>query len=713
MKKIQLVTTVLLLFIGSMLSAQAPVFQSCTGQTLNIPDTSSNDEAFWNNQALWDGTINSRDLADAPVNLETFVSKGCPNTPDFAAQFILSLDVDGNGSLETVVHSDSTYPAGSILLNNAGGSPGNLIPFDNRGVANFEKYRFRVKITPVNDSVYQLKMIWINGSGTETTPLLPYGLHRVEWRFSNDCGETATCTNDLMVKDGAKPTVSCINDVSLNLYGIIPTPLLASDLLQYTEDNYTPSDLIRMGIRRVGQPDGEGNTTGFPRNANGTPQFEVKFICEDVFTPQLVELWAMDSEDNASYCEVTVNASENSGYCTTYLDIQNPVRVRITDALCPGAYLEDIVPFGGENYVVNNGDYVLTGGELGTIKTVTPSPSYYDYTKELNTWDLILISRHILNVELFDSPYKIIAADANRSGTITTFDIVELRRLILGTYNELPNNASIVFVNKNQVFSNPLNPFTEPIQNSVTVVVDSINPLIEFVGIKIGNVDNCIDWNITASASDRSVITVPDHLMQAGQEVEVSFPGNNDFYAWQMTLAMNGLEIVEIIPFNGLTSDNFGVFDQNDTIYLTFSAESPQKYFNLRLRALQNGMLSTMLHMSNAITPSLSYDANGVPSPITLEFTSNTTDVPVFSANLMPNPWTTHTNLQFISEQSGTGVFTISNALGQVVYTSKETYSAGPHTITLNRQQFPVAGTYWCRLALNGQVQVTKMVINN
>lgn len=713
MKDIQFLTIFILLLASTMLRAQAPVFQSCAGQTIKIPDVSSNDAAFWNNPAFWDGTIFSHDLADTPVNLETFVSKGCPNIPGFTAQCILSLDLDGNGSWETVVHSDSTYPAGAILLNNAGGSPGNLIPFDNRSVPALEKYRFRLKSTLVNDSVCQLKLVWIDGNGTETSPLLPYGLHRVEWRLSNACGETATCTNNLMVKDVAKPTVACINDVSLNLYGTIPTPLWASDLLQYAEDNYTPSGLIQIGIRRVGQPDGQGNTTGFPRNANGTPQFEVNFICEDALTPQLVELWAMDGGDNASHCEVTVNASDNLGYCATYLDIQNPVRVSVTDALCPGAYLEELVSFGGENYFVYYAENVLSGGELGTIKTITPTPKFLDYLDEVNTWDLVLISRHILNIELFNSPYKIIAADANKSGTVTAFDIVELRRLILGTYYELPNNDPLIFIEKNQVFPNPLNPFTEPFQNSVTIVVDSINPLIEFVGIKIGNVDNCIGWNITASASDRSVITVPDHLMQAGQEVEVSFPGNNDFYAWQMTLAMNGLEIVEIIPFNGLTSDNFGVFAENDTTYLTFSAESPQKYFNLRLRALQNGMLSSMLQISNAITPSLSYDANGAPSPITLEFTSNTTDVPVFSVNLMPNPWTTHTNLQFISEQSGTGVFTVSNALGQVIYTSKETYSAGPHNITLNRQQIPVAGTYWCRLALNGQVQVAKMVVNN
>jgi hypothetical protein len=39
--------------------------------------------------------------------------------------------------------------------------------------------------------------------------------------------------------------------------------------------------------------------------------------------------------------------------------------------------------------------------------------------------DLVLISKHILGLEPLNSPYKMIAADANKSNSITTFDIVE------------------------------------------------------------------------------------------------------------------------------------------------------------------------------------------------------------------------------------------------------------------------------------------------
>jgi hypothetical protein len=50
----------------------------------------------------------------------------------------------------------------------------------------------------------------------------------------------------------------------------------------------------------------------------------------------------------------------------------------------------------------------------------------------VSTYDLVLIKNHIDGDLPFTSPYQYVAADINRSGTITTFDILELRNLILG-----------------------------------------------------------------------------------------------------------------------------------------------------------------------------------------------------------------------------------------------------------------------------------------
>jgi hypothetical protein len=62
-----------------------------------------------------------------------------------------------------------------------------------------------------------------------------------------------------------------------------------------------------------------------------------------------------------------------------------------------------------------------------------------DWMYGLSTYDLVLISKHILGF-IHLNGYAMIAADANNSKSLTTFDIIEFRKLILGIYNKLPEH---------------------------------------------------------------------------------------------------------------------------------------------------------------------------------------------------------------------------------------------------------------------------------
>ena len=77
----------------------------------------------------------------------------------------------------------------------------------------------------------------------------------------------------------------------------------------------------------------------------------------------------------------------------------------------------------------------------------------------VSTLDLVLIQKHILGIELLNSPYKILAADVDNDKQITAIDLVELRKLILATYEDLPNNESWRFIPKSTSFSDPQNPW--------------------------------------------------------------------------------------------------------------------------------------------------------------------------------------------------------------------------------------------------------------
>lgn len=108
----------------------------------------------------------------------------------------------------------------------------------------------------------------------------------------------------------------------------------------------------------------------------------------------------------------------------------------------------------------------------------------------LSTYDLLLTSRHILGLTPLDSPWKIIAADVNKSQSVTTFDIVESRKLLLGIHVAYPSSPSWRFYPADLQFTDPAQPFSYPLPESIT-----LNNLLthyhqaHFLGVKVGDVN--------------------------------------------------------------------------------------------------------------------------------------------------------------------------------------------------------------------------------
>lgn len=108
-----------------------------------------------------------------------------------------------------------------------------------------------------------------------------------------------------------------------------------------------------------------------------------------------------------------------------------------------------------------------------------------NYNDDLTALDLLLIQKHILAIERFGDYRKLLAADANNDGDINVLDIVELRRLILGLSNSLPNNTPSVyflFQNANNLIKSLINPINMDELRALK------NKSIQIEVIKTGNV---------------------------------------------------------------------------------------------------------------------------------------------------------------------------------------------------------------------------------
>jgi len=197
-----------------------------------------------------------------------------------------------------------------------------------------------------------------------------------------------------------------------------------------------------------------------------------------------------------------------------------PIAVRVTDSGDPPQSATRVftvtvrppVALGGKVRFFSNPDLVVPGVHVAVSGGVTGSAVSsltgdfgfdlhlgrdYELTASkseetpgsqgVSTLDITLVRRHILGIGVLDSPYKVLAADVNQSGSISTLDITLMRRLILGLTNNLPSGAW-KFVPSNVAFPNPQVPWgIEAARRYRGLGAGSLTE--DFIGIRMGDVN--------------------------------------------------------------------------------------------------------------------------------------------------------------------------------------------------------------------------------
>ncbi|MBC7776988.1 MAG: hypothetical protein H7246_16270 [Phycisphaerae bacterium] len=443
-------------------------------------DLTPNATNYWNELGWWDNSNLTHDLAETKIELSIAVRDTCLGDT-LSVRCLLFLDLDGNGSQETVVDSDNPPAAGMVNFGNAlnpnysGGTPR---AFDQRPVPANLFWRFALKNTVVGD-VASYKLHWVNDAapGIAELPELAYGFHKVRWIVTNSAGAVKTCEKQFQVKDCKAPTVVCLNGLSVN---IMPTKLItlwASDFLQYGEDNVTPANLIKISIRK------SGTGIGFPLDSLGNPILNVTFSCDELGT-QAVELWARDVAGNADFCETYVIVQDNLGNCGTPPgSFQVCAKTACGDAVEEANITVSGSPFAPPFWIGlsnANGCLVVPSNIPIAQGMILSAEKDNNPLWGVSQFDLLTIQKHIDGIDLFDTPYQWVAADANNDLKIDTFDIVECRKLLLG----ISTGPSWRFVDKSYTFPSP-NPLSVPFPETITV--DYSNPPFtpEFVAVKI------------------------------------------------------------------------------------------------------------------------------------------------------------------------------------------------------------------------------------
>jgi hypothetical protein len=538
-----------------------------------------------------------------------------------------------------------------------------------------------------------------NSGGAMVNDTFPIGISLINFTAQDACGNQSSCTVTINVKDVVKPSIGpCFNiDWDLDPFGFA----------------YIDVDSIVQ----------EGLVFGMDLCSEVTYSIDpdtldcLDYVAEPTFIPYV--LTVTDAAGNTSTCSVDIVLHDPLDACNDDGLIVNGRIFTKNQQAMPGVELR---LYDNQNMstvlTATNGLFSFENLVLGMSCTLQPYKND-DLLNGVTTYDLVLVTRHILGTQIFNSPYQYIAADINNSGTITTFDVVNLRKAILLISDEFPGNTSWRFIRSGYQFPNPADPFEQTLPESAWLQNLSYDAVaMNFIGVKIGDINGNAVAGFNGGLNDREgegelPFFAEEAQLKKGEtaRVPVFADAHQNIAALQMTiqfdpalLALEGMEGAAI----SAKEHNSG---QPRPGYLTFSWETVEgqvlepgmPLFYLQFQVLENTTISQVLAINSTMTPAIAYKMGGDPLNILWRI-HEAPQRPVDAAHLFslaqnrPNPFSSQSTIGFVLKQNMPVKLEVSDVTGRRWLLLDEELAAGYHEVPVNGGDFANPGLYFYQL---------------
>ncbi len=566
---------------------------------------------------------------------------------------------------------------------------------------------------------------------------LPFGNYKATVRVTDGCGNFNEASFDFEVKDCKAPAPICLNGLTIALMPTEPgtdadgdgdedraamaiwaSDFIASKIYDCTGTGAETDDLGRKLVDRY-------YIARYNEFDPNDPQTGLVLTCDDAGKTIFVDIIAMDGMGNWDICQTYINVQDGDK-CVQAASAAI-AGVITTDQ---GVEIEQVdVQLSGYQFMLyqtdTEGSYRFSGLEQGHDYSVYPQLDR-NYLNGVSTYDLVLMQKHIIGLAPLNTPYKLIAADVNNSRSITTLDMIELRKLILNIDLAYNNNASWRFVDSRYRFHDPSRPWRESYPEVINIndLVDNVNQA-NFIGVKIGDISGNAVAN-SLQGRDRKIsgrweVEIPETELKAGVEYRIPFRASMaDMEGYQFTLKLDqgGVELVDIEA--GLSNeDHFGVFASDGLLTTSWNAlgqaaltAEEAVLLTLVVRAKTDGLLSEQIRLNSRLTPAEAYDRNGKLLDVVLV----TTGAEAMNAGFelyqnVPNPFNGETRIAFSLPEAADATITIQDINGRTVRVIEGAFARGYNELWVKKNDLGAAGVYYYLLETDGFQARKKMIL--
>lgn len=548
-----------------------------------------------------------------------------------------------------------------------------------------------------------------NGLFTVELKDVAVGQYDLRVTVRDDCGNVTVSRLDVDVEDNKAPAPVCVQNLTATLMpdgvGGCMVVVKATDVFQdinrdWNTEECSPS-VVASIVKGAVANTGAATLTLTSADKGGVT----------------ARVYLKDAAGNEDFCTVTINVEDNfCGNGTASAAVAGAIQTE-SKATVEGVQV-NLSGQTQKSFATGvNGLFVFNNLAAGADYTVTPSLNK-GFLNGVSTFDLVLISKHILGVQPLNTPYKLIAADVNNSKSVTTLDLIQLRKLILNIDATFANNSSWRFVDATYTFPNASNPWAAsfPEVKNVNDLVGSLSA--NFVAVKVGDVNG----NAIANSTQGSVrnltsnlgINVADMNMVAGNEYKVDFTAAdlNGIEGFQFTLNLDkkGLELVDLVP--GIAAEeNFGIFAEEGVVTASWNGEAKGGVlFSLVVRAKSNTTLSEVLNLNSRYTAAEAYKGGEVVN-VGLNFNASKASANYELYQNTPNPFAGESIIGFNLPAAGAATLTIQDVTGRTLKVINGQYAKGYNQVSLKSTELSATGVLTYTLKAADFTATRKMII--
>ncbi|WP_235296150.1 HYR domain-containing protein [Portibacter marinus] len=511
------------------------------------------------------------------------------------------------------------------------------------------------------------------GNGNNFNGFLPPGDNQITWTLDDGCGNTDDCSYIITINNCVTPQPICLLGQEFFIESIDTSDNDDDDAVFVARVTASMLDADSKAFC------GKAVNVAFSEDINDTLRY---FDCDGLGNQQL-ELYAIDEDGLFDFCVASFTVSDT------------------TSIMVCGMGLVKGVVFGNQVDYVKDVNVVLEGAGL---QTMTDENGFFSFpemvtgghykvrptkqdraTNGVSTTDLVLIQRHILGIETFESPYKLLAADVNRSANVSASDIITIRKLLLGITNEFPGGKSWSFVPDNHIFLDPSDPWATPIPETHDIYYLSGQPETNFIGIKLGDVNESVRLReaalLAVEVKENKLIIKADQVLQfAGLFTELSL-NNMDLKLLQIENHTSNLVENHHLDHQGKLRILFtDAFDE--------SFEEGQTIFTLEF----DGFLSDKVLEQLSFNTESAEVARENGETLSIEIRNEEREPVVTIGQNVPNPWSNMTIFDISVPDPEKAYLRIMDLSGKVVHQRTLDLSSGLNKVEIENRQLPVIG---------------------